>query len=149
MISQFFCNLNPSKNFTCPSAQLRTKFTSPIAKSTSPGLSDTTFFACWPTTPMAGELLNPAMSHLSTSHAALTEQKEREGDKNETMNWPTLQHAENNMIIMLHPATMRSAQIKGQYSSTAESNKHTTCFVLNYIEQKPRQVVVEDTIFCS
>ena len=93
---------------------------------------------------MAGDLLNLAMSHLSTSHAVLTEQKEREGGKNETMNWPTLQHAE----IMLHPSTMRSAQSKGQYSSTAESNKHTTCFVLNYVEQKPRQVVVEDTIFC-
>ena len=101
-----------------------------------------------PTTPMAGDLLNLAMSHLSTSHAVLTEPKERQGGKNETMNWPTLQHAENNMIIMLHPATMRSAQSKCQYFSTAESNKHTTCFVLNYIEQKPRQVVVEDAIFC-
>ena len=49
---------------------------------------------------------------------------------------------------MLHPATMRSAQSKCQYSSTAESNKCTTCFVLNYIEQKPMQVVVEDTMFC-
>ena len=27
--------------------QLKTGFTSPIAKSTSPGLSNTTFFACW------------------------------------------------------------------------------------------------------
>ena len=33
------------KNCTCPSGKLRTKITSPIAKSTSPGLSDTTFFA--------------------------------------------------------------------------------------------------------
>jgi len=93
---------------------------------------------------MAGVLLNPAVSHLSTSHTVLTEQKEREGGKNETMNRPTLQHAE----IMLLPATMRSAQSKCQYSSTAESNKHATCFVRNYIEQKPRHVVVEDTIFC-
>ena len=38
VISQFFCNLNSSKNFI-------TEFTSPIAKPTSPGLSDTTFFA--------------------------------------------------------------------------------------------------------
>ena len=30
-----------------PSGKLKTEFTSPIAKSTSPGLSDTTFFACW------------------------------------------------------------------------------------------------------
>ena len=36
-----------SKNSTCLSNKLRTKITSPIAKSTSPGLSDTTFFACW------------------------------------------------------------------------------------------------------
>ena len=33
------------KLFTCPSGKLTTESTSPIAKSTSPGLSDTTFFA--------------------------------------------------------------------------------------------------------
>ena len=33
------------KIFACPLGKLSTKFTSPIAKSTSPGLSDTTFFA--------------------------------------------------------------------------------------------------------
>ena len=37
----------PKKNSTCPSGKLRTKITSPIAKSNSPGLSDTTFFARW------------------------------------------------------------------------------------------------------
>ena len=47
LISKFFCKLNSSKYFTCPSGKLRTEFTSPIAKSTSPGLSDTTFFARW------------------------------------------------------------------------------------------------------
>ena len=51
LISQFFCNLNSSKNFTCPSGKLKTEFTSPIAKSTSPRLSDTTFFACSNTSP--------------------------------------------------------------------------------------------------
>ena len=35
----------PQKNITCPSGKLKTELTSPIAKSTSPGLSDTTFFA--------------------------------------------------------------------------------------------------------
>ena len=45
LISQFFCNLNSSKEFTCPSGKLITEFTSSIAKSTSPELSDTTFFA--------------------------------------------------------------------------------------------------------
>ena len=35
------------KNSTCPSGKLRTKNTSPMAKSTSPGLLDTTFFARW------------------------------------------------------------------------------------------------------
>ena len=50
LISQFFCNLNSSKKFTCPSGKLITEFTSLIAKSTSPvGLSDTTFFARWDT----------------------------------------------------------------------------------------------------
>ena len=47
LISQFFCNLNSSKKSTCPSGKLIIEFTSPIAKSTSPGLSDTTFFARW------------------------------------------------------------------------------------------------------
>ena len=46
LISQFFCYSNSSKNITCPSGKLKTEFTCPIAKSTSPGLSDTTFFAC-------------------------------------------------------------------------------------------------------
>ena len=40
--SQFFCNLNSSKNFTCPSGKLRTKLTSLIEKSTSHKLLDTT-----------------------------------------------------------------------------------------------------------
>ena len=44
LISQFFCNLNSSEKFTCPSGKLITEFTSPIAKSTIPGLSGTTFF---------------------------------------------------------------------------------------------------------
>ena len=47
LIWQFFCKLNSSKYSTCPTGKLRTEFTSPIAKSTSPGLSDTTFFARW------------------------------------------------------------------------------------------------------
>ena len=37
----------PSKNFVCPSCKLRIEITSPVAKSTSPRLSDTTFLACW------------------------------------------------------------------------------------------------------
>ena len=45
LISQFFCNLNSSNNFTCLSGKLMTEFTSPIAKSTSLGLSDTTLHA--------------------------------------------------------------------------------------------------------
>ena len=43
---QFFCNLNSSQKVTHWSGKLRTEFTSLIAKSTSPRLSDTTFFAC-------------------------------------------------------------------------------------------------------
>ena len=39
--------LNSPQKVTCPSGKLRTEFTSSIAKSTSPGLLDTTFFACW------------------------------------------------------------------------------------------------------
>ena len=45
LISWFFCYSNSSKNITCPSGKIKTEFTSPIAKSTSPGPSDTTFFA--------------------------------------------------------------------------------------------------------
>ena len=47
LISQFFLYSNCSKNITCPSGKLKREFTIPITKSTSPGLSDTTFFACW------------------------------------------------------------------------------------------------------
>ena len=56
LISQFFGNLNSSKNFTCPSGKLRTEFSSPTAKSTSPGLSDSTFFAHW------SETVNPSLN---------------------------------------------------------------------------------------
>ena len=45
LISQFFCNLYSSKNFTFPLDKLITEFTSPKSKSSSPGLSDTTLFA--------------------------------------------------------------------------------------------------------
>ena len=38
----------PCNSFTCLSSKLKTEFTSLIAKSIRPGLSDTTFFAhCW------------------------------------------------------------------------------------------------------
>ena len=44
--------ISPPKNSTYPLGKLRTKITSPITKFTSPGLLDTTFFACfrslWP-----------------------------------------------------------------------------------------------------
>ena len=39
--------LNSPQKVTCPSGKLRTEFTSSIAKSTSPGLLNTTFFARW------------------------------------------------------------------------------------------------------
>ena len=35
---QFICNLNSPRNFTCPSGKLKTYFTSPTAKSSSPVL---------------------------------------------------------------------------------------------------------------
>ena len=47
LFSQFFCYSNCSKNITCPPGKLKTEFISPIAKSTSPGLLDITFFAHW------------------------------------------------------------------------------------------------------
>ena len=37
LISQFFCYSNSSKNIACLTGKLKTEFTSPIAKSTSPG----------------------------------------------------------------------------------------------------------------
>ena len=64
LISQFFCNLNSLKNFTCPSGKLKTEFISPIAKSTSPGLSDTTFFACCREKPL-GAKSNPRMVSMT------------------------------------------------------------------------------------
>ena len=47
LISQLFCYSKSSKNITRPLGKWKTEFTSPIAKSTCPGLLDTTFFACW------------------------------------------------------------------------------------------------------
>ena len=44
-LPQLFCYSNSSKDITCPSGKIKTEFTSPIAKSTNPRLSDTTFFA--------------------------------------------------------------------------------------------------------
>ena len=44
---QFFYDLNFPENFAFPSGNLKTEFTNPIAKSTSPGLLETTFFARW------------------------------------------------------------------------------------------------------
>ena len=67
LISQFFCNLNSSKKFTCPLGKLITEFTSPIAKSTSPGLSDTTFFAQWCKRRHLHCQLNLAFTNLMTS----------------------------------------------------------------------------------
>ena len=45
LISKFFCYSNSSKTITSPSGKIKTEFTSPIAKSTCPRLSDTTFLA--------------------------------------------------------------------------------------------------------
>ena len=49
MLSQLFCYSDSSKNITCLSGKLKTEFTGLIAKSTSPGLSDTTLFVRWQT----------------------------------------------------------------------------------------------------
>ena len=46
-VLQIFVILILRKIFACPLGKLSTEFTSLIAKSTSPGLSDTTFFARW------------------------------------------------------------------------------------------------------
>ena len=46
-VFQYFVILILRKIFACPSGKLSTEFTSPIAKSTSPRLSDMTFFAHW------------------------------------------------------------------------------------------------------
>ena len=69
LISQFFCYSNSSKNITCPSGKLKTGFTSPIAKSTSPGLSNTTFFACWL------QLLSKLLIDLFSFHVIIRRQK--------------------------------------------------------------------------
>jgi len=65
LISQFFCYSNSSKNITCPSGKLKTEFTSPIAESTSPGLSDTTFFARWLLLSLSFMKVLPTILHLS------------------------------------------------------------------------------------
>ena len=64
LISQFFYNLNSSNNFTCPTDKLVTEFTSLIAKSTSPTLSDTTFFARWSRGTKFSNIVNPTLRTL-------------------------------------------------------------------------------------
>ena len=48
-VLQYFCNFNSPKNLHLPVGQVNHRIhqPGPIAKSTSPGLSDTTFFARW------------------------------------------------------------------------------------------------------
>ena len=46
LISQFFCYSNCSKNITYPLGKLKTEFTSPIARSTSPGRAIGHYFLC-------------------------------------------------------------------------------------------------------
>ena len=58
------------KKPTCPLGKLRTEFTSPISKSTSSGLSDTTFFArC---APLVTSLLSSCYMTLPDSLSLLT-----------------------------------------------------------------------------
>ena len=65
MNTQSFCNLNSQKNFTCPLGKLRTKVTSPIAKSSSARLSDSTFFACCLLGVLSEHLLYTCISYES------------------------------------------------------------------------------------
>ena len=69
-ISKFFCYSNSSKNITCQLGKLKTEFTSPIAKSTSPRPLDTTFFGRW--TLFNGKLNNLYYSAKSQNFAAGT-----------------------------------------------------------------------------
>ena len=62
---QFFCYSNSLKNITCPLDKLKAEFTSPIAKSTSPWLSDTTFFARWASFSIIVPI-NSRCSHVSS-----------------------------------------------------------------------------------
>ena len=51
LTSRIDCNSSviefPPKKILCPSGKLRTEFSGLTAKSTSPRVSDTTFFTCW------------------------------------------------------------------------------------------------------
>ena len=61
MISQFFCYSNSLKNITCPSGKVKTGFTDPIAKSTSPRLSDI-YFLCTLTVSSKGQRAKKVVS---------------------------------------------------------------------------------------
>ena len=69
LITQFFCDLNSSKNFSCSAGKVRTEFTISMAKSTSPGLSDSTFFArCSRTLKLTAASLCNTLRHLDVSY---------------------------------------------------------------------------------
>ena len=62
------------KNGTCPSGKLRTKITSPIAKSTGSGLLDMTFFAHWEkfkTLRQRNLYINPHFLNAWTNHTSV------------------------------------------------------------------------------
>ena len=56
-----------TKNITYPLGKLKTEFISPIAKSTSYGLSDTTFFAHWGLNQIQVEIFSTVTIKRSTS----------------------------------------------------------------------------------
>ena len=72
LISQFFCYSNSSKNIACLSGKLKTEFTSAIAKSASPGLSDTTSFAHCGHKYQMYKLLNLPRTTISTEYTCFT-----------------------------------------------------------------------------
>ena len=91
------------KIFTCPSGKLSTEFTSPIAKSTSPGLSDTTFFArCIPISTI--QLSHQHIRKLTCSSPRKHKKKHRQKYRNYPQRYyfcqvpKTHKHSDKNII---------------------------------------------------
>ena len=71
MTSQFFCNLNSPKNFTCLSGRLRTEFTRLIAKSTSPKAALEHYFLSTLDIIIIPPVMCPEFSKALTLHFAI------------------------------------------------------------------------------
>ena len=138
LISQFFCYSNSSKNITCPSGKLKAVFNSPIAKSTSPRLSDTTFFARWKTKWILVAVEKHRHRENGLYHDILmNSQALTIWDKNWERKWEEIIRTNNKMHIIGHRQQITILSLpKFCLPNIATHNQHlATCSVLIFVKK--------------